>query len=50
MELLVLITYNERLSDIPRILETPYVNDVAPYKYEIDNIRKKEFNDFKKML
>ena len=47
---LIKIIYNERLGDIPRILETPYVNDVAPYKEEIDNIRKKEFNDFKKML
>ena len=39
--------YNERLGDIPRILETPYVNDKAPYKDEIENIRKKTFNDFK---
>ncbi len=47
---LINVIYNERLGDIPRILETPYVNEVAPYKFEIDNIRKKEFNDFKKML
>ena len=47
---LIKVIYNERLGDIPRILETPYVNEVAPYKYEIENIRKKEFNDFKKML
>ncbi len=47
---LINVIYNERLGDIPRILETPYVNEVAPYKYEIENIRKKEFNDFKKML
>ena len=47
---LIKVIYNDRLGDIPRILETPYVNEVAPYKYEIDNIRKKEFNDFKKML
>ena len=47
---LIKVIYNERLGDIPRILETPYVNEIAPYKYEIDNIRKKEFNDFKKML
>lgn len=49
-ENLIKIIYNERLGDIPRILETPYVNEVAPYKEEINNIRKKEFNDFKKML
>ena len=47
---LINVIYNERLGDIPRILETPYVNDFAPYKFEIENIRKKEFNDFKKML
>ena len=47
---LINVIYNERLGDIPRILETPYVNEVAPYKFEIENIRKKEFNDFKKML
>jgi deoxyribonuclease-4 len=47
---LINVIYNERLGDSPRILETPYVNDFAPYKFEIENIRKKEFNDFKKML
>ena len=47
---LINVIYNSRLGDIPRILETPYVNEVAPYRFEIDNIRKKEFNDFKKML
>ena len=47
---LIKVIYNTRLGDIPRILETPYVNEIAPYKYEIENIRKKEFNDFKKML
>ena len=47
---LINVIYNSRLGDIPRILETPYVNEVAPYKFEIENIRKKEFNDFKKML
>ncbi len=32
--------YNKRLDDIPKILETPYINDVAPYKEEIELIRK----------
>ena len=44
--------YNERLGNIPRILETPYIGDTddskdrlyPPYKQEIDMIRKKEFN------
>lgn len=45
------VVYNKRLEGIPMILETPYINrneanSYAPYKYEIENIRKKEFNDF----
>ena len=47
---LINVIYNSRLGDIPRILETPYVNEVAPYKFEIEKKKKKEFNDFKKML
>ena len=39
------IVYNERLKGIPMILETPYINGKAPYKYEIESIRKKEFNE-----
>ncbi len=35
---------NEKLKDVPKILETPYIEEHAPYKYEIDMIRKKEFN------
>lgn len=35
---------NEKLKDVPKILETPYIDEHAPYKYEIDMIRKKEFN------
>lgn len=38
------IVYNERLENIPKILETPYVDDKAPYKYEIEMIRNKAFN------
>ncbi len=44
---LINIIYNERIIDIPHILETPYVGEFAPYKEEIDMIRKKEFKDFK---
>ena len=43
---LLSIIYNKRLGDIPRILETPYVGDEAPYKFEIEMIRSKKFNDF----
>ena len=40
------IIYNKRLSNIPMILETPYIDkEYPPYKFEIEMIRKKEFND-----
>ncbi len=43
---LINIIYNERLEDIPKILETPYVDKTfAPYKYEIEMIRNKRFNE-----
>lgn len=41
---LISIIYNERLSDIPKILETPYVGEYAPYKYEIEMIKNKKFD------
>lgn len=41
---LIKIIYDERLKDIPHILETPYINDLPPYKYEIDMIKEKKFN------
>ncbi|MBR2678627.1 MAG: deoxyribonuclease IV [Bacilli bacterium] len=42
---LINIIYNERLKEIPKILETPYVDrEYPPYKYEIEMIKKKEFN------
>ena len=42
---LLSIIYNKRLIDIPKILETPYVDkEYAPYKYEIKMIRDKVFN------
>lgn len=48
---LIKIIYNTRLGDIPRILETPYVNDAPPYKYEIEMIRSKKFDiDFKNKI
>ena len=43
---LIKIIYNERLGDIPRILETPYVErEFPPYKYEIEMIRNKKFDE-----
>ena len=38
------IIYNERLNDIPKILETPYVGKNAPYKLEIEMIKNKQFD------
>jgi deoxyribonuclease-4 len=47
-ENLMNIINNPRVDNICKILETPYVNDrkVAPYKNEIEMIRKNEFNDW----
>ena len=42
---LIKIIYNPKLDNIPKILETPYINDKAPYKEEIAMIREKNFND-----
>lgn len=41
---LINIIYNNRLKDIPKILETPYVGEYPPYKYEIEMIRNKKFD------
>ena len=42
---LVNIIYNPRLDNIPKILETPWIGDYAPYKEEIEMIRNKKFNN-----
>ena len=43
---LLSVVYNKRLEDIPKILETPYVDrKIAPYKYEIEMIRNKKFDE-----
>lgn len=49
---LINIIYNERLKEVPKILETPYVTKddeskekiYPPYKYEIDMIKNKQFD------
>lgn len=48
---LIDVIYNPRLDNIPKILETPWINrneknEYAPYKYEIEMIRNKEFKDY----
>mgnify|MGYP000873812441 FL=1 len=48
---LINVIYNPRLKDIPKILETPYVEGKPPYKHEIKMIRNKEFNpDLKEII
>ena len=42
---LIKVIYNDRLSNIPKILETPYIEGFPPYKFEIEMIRKKVFNE-----
>lgn len=43
---LINIIYNEKLNDIPKILETPYVDKIyPPYKYEIEMIKAKKFDE-----
>ena len=46
---LLSVIYHEKLKDVPKILETPYVDTelgkLAPYKIEIKMIRDKKFND-----
>ena len=49
---LINVIYNERLKDLPFILETPYIGDeddskeriYPPYKFEIEMIRNKSFD------
>ncbi len=48
---LLKIIYHEKLKDVPKILETPYVSidggkdrTYPPYKFEIEMIRNKKFN------
>ena len=43
-ETLLKIAYYPKFSNIPKILESPYVNDKPPYKLEIKMIKEKRFN------
>ena len=42
LENLIKVIYNKRLDNIPKILETPYIDEQAPYKEEIELIRSYE--------
>lgn len=42
---LINVIYNKRLENVPKILETPYIDrEYAPYKHEIEMIKNKKFN------
>lgn len=43
-EALYKVCTTERLKDVPKILETPYINGKAPYKEEIEELRNNKFN------
>jgi len=45
---LINVVYHEKLIDVPKILETPYIEDCPPYKFEIAQIKEKKFNSFLK--
>ena len=47
---LINVIYNDKLKDIPKILETPYINDKAPYKFEIEMIKNKKFTNIEDKL
>ena len=42
---LIDIVYSERLKNIPMILETPYIDNKPPYRYEIEMIKNKKFDE-----
>lgn len=41
---LIDVCYNDKLKDVPKILETPWILDKPPYKIEIAMIKDKKFN------
>lgn len=41
---LINVIYNKRLENVPKILETPYIGEYAPYKFEIEMIKNKKFD------
>ena len=41
---LLAVLNNPKLKDVPKILETPYINEKAPYKEEIQMLKAQTFN------
>jgi deoxyribonuclease-4 len=46
-EALNAVVHNPRIANVPKMLETPYVDDKPPYKIEIDMLKKSQFEDWK---
>jgi deoxyribonuclease-4 len=44
-ESLINIIYNKRLEHVPKILETPWIGEYAPYKEEIEMIKSQKFDE-----
>ncbi len=44
-DVLINIIYNDKLKKVSKILETPYVDKIPPYKFEIEMIKSRKFND-----
>ena len=38
------IVHHEKLKDVPKILETPYIEEMPPYKFEIEMFKNNSFN------
>ena len=50
-ETIAKIVHHEKLKDVPKILETPYVNDKPPYKKEIEMLLENKFiNNWKDLI
>ncbi len=41
------VATNKRIENVPKILETPYINGNAPYKYEIEMLKSGIYDDSK---
>lgn len=39
------VVHHPKLKDVPKILETPYINGIAPYKEEIEMLKNQTFNN-----
>lgn len=43
-DILNMIVHHDKLKDVPKILETPYIDKTAPYKEEIEMFKNQTFN------